>query len=122
MNARTKTYRSLWTAVAFALLLLAPAAPSHAAGGGLGSLLAWLRLWIGPSATTAHADQGPIIDPNGQPTTMAQTDQGPIIDPFGNPKSTAQGGSGPTIDPNGNPKSTAQGDSGPTIDPDGRPR
>lgn len=86
MNARKKTYRSLWAAAAFALLLLAPAAPSHAAGGGLGGLLAWLRLWIGPTATTAQADQGPIIDLNGNPKATAQGDSGPIIDPDGRPR------------------------------------
>lgn len=89
MNPRKKkTYRSLLIAVPAAVLLLAPVAPAHAAGaGGLGSLWAWLTSWIGLS-TTGNTDQGPIIDPNGNPLAGAtgQGDSGPMIDPNGRPR------------------------------------
>ncbi|HSN87878.1 MAG TPA: hypothetical protein VL025_14060 [Thermoanaerobaculia bacterium] len=87
MSARKKkTYRGLLIAVPAVLLLLAPAAPAHAAGsGGLGSLWAWLTSWIGLSGATGQGDSGPMIDPFGNPLSgvTGQGDQGPTIDPNG---------------------------------------
>ncbi len=84
------------------LLVLALAAPAHAAGfAGAESFWSWLLRWV---AATSLADKGPAIDPLGGGIGSA----------------TGQGDVGPQIDPNGRngiPPTTGQGDEGPDIDP-----
>ncbi len=97
------------------LLVLALAAPAHAAGfAGAESFWSWLLRWV---AVTSPADKGPEIDPNG---ATGQLDKGPVIDPNGIGSATGRGDSGPMIDPLGGgsgSQSTGQLDEGPMIDP-----
>ena len=98
------------TAAVLAGLLAAPLGAAEAAGGAAGreskGVWSWLAAWLWEQAGNVTAlwtagDEGPRIDPWGQPNSSTQGDQGSSIDPHGRPSSSNQGDLGPFVDPNG---------------------
>jgi len=102
-----KGRRSLKAAVLAALLAVPLTAEAAGGVAGREPMDLWSRLsgWLWAQAESVSvfwaADEGPKIDPNGQPTSSDQTDEGPMIDPNGRPNNSAQGDLGPYVDPSG---------------------
>lgn len=100
--------KSLVVAALLAAFVAGPSAAEAAGGKAREEADLWSRLlgWLGAQIemVTTWGDEGPFIDPNGQPRLAAGGDAGPFIDPDGRPQLTADGDAGPAIDPDGQPK------------------
>jgi hypothetical protein len=96
------------TLLCLTLLLAAMAAPLSAQPGiADGEASPWTLLKTLIVTIWAAVNQGPVMDPSGEPSA----NQGPIMDPAGEPSVNQ----GPIADPSGEPSANQ----GPIMDPSG---